>query len=113
PAGDAESVKKCRQHLQHFGIAGGGFASGTRRANRFRADLVELAVAAFLGALAAELRCGVEEFVETALPELMLDVGADDASSIFGTEGEGLGRLEIVHLDRFYIHPFCFCSITN
>ena len=54
------------------------------------ADLIELAVAAFLRTLAAELRADVEELVEAAIPELVLDIGADYAGGVFGAEGEGL-----------------------
>ena len=62
------------------------------RADDFGADLPELAVAAALGALAAELRADVVELLELAgLAEFVLDVGADDAGGVFGAEGELLG----------------------
>ncbi len=69
----------------------GRFAAGGGRADDFGADLRELAVAAFLRALAAELRADVVELLELAgFAELVLDVGADDAGGVFGAEGEGL-----------------------
>ena len=56
------------------------------------ADLPELAVAAALGTLAAELGADVEELAEGARGlHLVLDVGADDAGGVFRAEGEGLG----------------------
>ena len=65
-------------------------------ADDFGADLGELAVAALLGALAAELGADVVELGElSGFAELVLDVGADDAGGVFGAEGEGLGFLAL------------------
>ncbi len=59
-----------------------------------RADLPELAVAAALRALAAELRADVEELLQVAgVAQLVLDVGADDAGGVLRAEGERLGLL--------------------
>jgi hypothetical protein len=65
--------------------AGGGWPDD------FGADLGELAVAAFLGTLAAKLRTDVVELLQLAgFAELVLDVGADDSRGVFGAEGERL-----------------------
>ena len=56
--------------------------------------MVELAVASFLRTLAAELRADVIELLELAdFVELVLDVGADDASGVLGAEGQRLRLL--------------------
>ena len=61
------------------------------RAENLAADLPELAVAAALGALAAELRADVEQLLQLAgLAELVLDVGANHAGGVFRAEGQGL-----------------------
>ena len=92
PAGDAELVEQGGEHFQDFGVAEGAFAAGGWRADDFGADLRELAVAAFLRALAAELGADVKELLELAgFAEPVLDVGADYAGGVFGAEGEGLG----------------------
>ncbi len=86
------SVEEGGEHFEDFGVADGRLGAGGGRADDFGADLPELAVAAALGALAAELRADVEELLEVAgLAELVLDIGADDAGGVFGAEGEGLG----------------------
>ena len=91
PAGDAELVEKRGQHFEDFGVAEGRLGAGGGRADDFSADLRELAVAAFLRALSAELWADVIELLELAgFAELVLDVGADDAGGIFRPKGEGL-----------------------
>ena len=91
PAGDAELVEEGGEHFEDFGIAEGRLAAGGGRADDFGADLRELAVAAFLRALAAELRADVIELLQLAgFAELVFDVGADHAGGVFGAEGEGL-----------------------
>ena len=91
PAGDAELVEQGGEHFEDFGVAQGRLAAGGGRADDFGADLRELAVAALLRALAAELRADVIELLQLAgLAELVFDVGADHAGGVFGAEGEGL-----------------------
>jgi len=90
PVLDAKSIEQGGQHLEDLGIAGGGFATRGRGADDFGADLVELAVASLLRALAPELGPDVVELVEAAVPELVFDVGAHDAGGVFGAEREGL-----------------------
>ncbi len=69
----------------------GALGAGPGGADDLGADLPELAVAAALWALAAELRADVEELLQQAgLVELVLDVGADYAGGVFGAQGEGL-----------------------
>src|SRR5208282_1507221 len=89
PIFDAEAVEQCGQQLQNFGVAGRRLAACAWRADDLGADLIELPVAPFLWTLAAELWADVIELIESAVPELVLDVSADHASGILGTEGEG------------------------
>ena len=92
PAGDAQFVEEGGEHLKDFGVAEGAFAAGGGRAEDFGADLRELAVAAFLRALAAELGADVKELLQLAgFAEAVLDVGADYSGGVFRAEGEGLG----------------------
>ncbi len=63
---DAELVEEGGEHLEDFGVAEGAVGAGGGGAEDFGADLPELAVAAALGALAAELRADVEELLELA-----------------------------------------------
>ena len=91
PAGDAELVEEGGEHFEDFGVAEGAFRAGVGGADDFGANLGELAVAALLGALAAELGADVVELGElSGFAELVLDVGADDAGGVFGAEGEVL-----------------------
>ena len=95
-SGDTELVEEGGEHFEDFGIAEGGFAAGGGRTDDFGADLGELAVAAFLWALAAELGADVVELLQLAdFAELVFDVGADDAGGVFGAEGEGLGLFRL------------------
>jgi hypothetical protein len=92
PAGDAQLVEEGGQHFKDFGVAEGAFAAGGGRAEDFGADLRELAVAALLRALAAELGADVKELLQLAgFAEAVLDVGADYSGGVFRAEGEGLG----------------------
>ena len=52
--------------------------------------MIELAVAPFLRTLAAELRSYIEELVEAAVPEFVLNIGTDHAGGIFGAQSQGL-----------------------
>src|ERR1039457_5960258 len=96
PTGDAQFVEECGQHLKDFGVAERAFATCGGRANDFCADLRELAVTTLLRALAAELRADVKELLKLAgFAELVLDIGADHASSVFRAEGEGLSLFRL------------------
>src|SRR5208337_82125 len=86
PAGDAYAVEQRGQQFENFRVSGGGLAAGRGGADDFGSDLIELAVAAFLRTLAAELRSDIEELVEAAVPEFVLDVGANYAGGVFGAE---------------------------
>ena len=91
PAFDAKFIEQRGEHLEDFGVAEGGFGAGGDGAEDLGADLPELAVAAALGAFAAELRADVEELLQlAAVVDLVLDVGADDAGGVLWAEGEGL-----------------------
>ena len=101
--GIEEQVKSCKpgaaqdfdHHLDHFGVD-----DGRLRADGFRADLKELAVAALLRALAAEHGTDVIELLDArALVEAMLDVSAHHGSGVFRAEGErgAVAVLEGVH----------------
>ena len=92
PAGDAELVEQRGQHLQNFGVPQRALAARRGRPDHLRADLRKLAVAALLRALAVKLRADVVELLELAgLAQLVFDVGADDASGVFGAQGQRLG----------------------
>ena len=85
-------------HLDHFGVDEGRF-----RADGFRADLEELAVAAFLRALAAEHGADVVELLHAgALVEPVLDVGADHGRGVLRAQRErgAVAVLEGVHFLR-------------
>src|SRR5208282_902929 len=87
PVGDADAVEQRGQQFQNFRVAHGRLAAGGGGADDFGVNLVELAVASFLRALAAKHRADREELVQAPLPEFVLDVGADDAGGVFGAEG--------------------------
>src|SRR5690606_27630366 len=60
------------------------------RPDRFGADLVELAIAAFLGTLAPEHRPDVVQLHEAGLlVETVLDVGTDDGRGGLGAQRQG------------------------
>src|SRR6476660_9336388 len=102
PASDAEPVKQRRQHFENFRISRRRFTARGCRADDLGSDLIELAIASLLRALAAELRSDVVELVQSALGEIVLDVCADDAGRVFGAEGE---RLPLVALGAALILP--------
>ncbi len=87
PVGDAYAVQKCGQEFEDFRVSGGRLAAGGGGADDFGVNLLELAVASFLRSLAAKHRADREEFVQAPLPEFVLDVSADDAGGVLGTEG--------------------------
>ncbi len=96
PVAQADFLEQRGQHFQHFGIARGRLAAGGRRTDDLGADLIELAIAALLRALAAELRADVVELLQRALlVEPMLDVGANDAGGVLRTEGQRLRLLAL------------------
>ena len=93
PVGDANAVEQGSQEFQNFRIAHGRLAAGGGGTDDLGVNLVELAVASFLRALAAKHRANREEFVQAALPEFVLDVGTDDPGGVFGTESERLSSI--------------------
>ena len=64
PIRDAEPVEQRGQHLQHFRIPRRRLTARGRRPDYLSANLIELAIAAFLRAFAAELRTDVVELVQ-------------------------------------------------
>jgi hypothetical protein len=68
-----------------------------------------------LRTLAAELRADIEELVQTAVPELVFDIGADYSGGVFGAEGQGLAfpltRTEIFVRDLPGVQRCCRSSI--
>ena len=91
-----ERLQDLHHHLDHFGVDGRRIG-----ADGLRADLEELAVAAFLRALAAEHGSDVVELLDAgSLVEAMLDVGAHHRGGGFRAEGErgAVAVLEGVHL---------------
>ena len=96
PSGDAQLVEQGGEHLQHLGIAQRRLRARAGRPDDLGADLEELAVAALLRALAAELRADVVELLQQALlAELVLDVGADHAGGVLRPQGERLRLLRL------------------
>src|SRR5208283_3308947 len=85
-----------------FCVARRRFAACRSGPDHFRTNLVELPVAPFLWALASKLRADVVELVQTAIPELVFNVGADDAGSVFRPEGE---RVSLVAFGPSSIFP--------
>src|SRR5208337_3274299 len=67
PASDTYAVEQRREQFENFRVPGGRLAARRGRADHLGSDLVELAIAAFLRALAAELRSDIEELVEAAI----------------------------------------------
>src|ERR1035437_1514362 len=102
PVGDAHAVEQRGEEFEDFRVSGGRLAAGGGGADDFGSDLIELAVAAFLRTLAAELRSAIEELVEAAVPEFVLDVGADYARGVFGAEGQ---RLSFIAFGAAAIFP--------
>ena len=90
PVGNAYAIEQRGQELEDFCVSGGRLAAGGGGADDFGVNLVELAVASFLRALAAEHGADREELVQATLPEFVLDVGADDAGGVFWAEGQRL-----------------------
>ena len=102
PSFDSETVEQGGQQLDDLCIARGRFASRTGWSNDFSSYLVELAIASLLWTLAAKLRADVEELVQPAIPELVLDIGANRAGGVFGTKCE---RLAFIALRASLIEP--------
>ena len=98
------------QRVQDGPAAGDDLGVGERfgGADQLDADLVELAVAAFLRALVAEHRAGVEDFLRQRLGQAVGDQGAADAGGAFGAEGDGVAAavVEAVHLLHDHIGGF-------
>src|ERR1700690_3098728 len=88
PISNAEAVEQRRQQLQHFSIARRRFAACAGRPDNLRPDLVELAISPLLRTLATKLRPDVVQLVQSAVPKLVLDIGAHHAGSVFGAESE-------------------------
>ncbi len=80
--------------------------------------MIELAVAALLRTLAAELRPYIEELVETAVPELVLDVGANHAGGVFWAQRQRLsfiafGAAAILPSKHFFADNVCLFTYTS
>src|SRR5579863_1316310 len=88
PVRDTKAIEQRGQHFQYFRISCGRFTAGRGWTNDLGAYLIKLAIAALLWTLSSKLRTDVVELVEPAIPELVLDVGAHGAGSIFGAERE-------------------------
>src|SRR5262249_33259971 len=91
PALDSEPVQQRCQHFQYFCIYRGRLAPRRTWPNHLRANLVELAVSAFLRTFASELRANVIETLQAGtFPQLVLNVGAHYSGCIFRAEGQPL-----------------------
>ncbi len=79
---DADALQEQHQHLEDFHVN-----QGVLRTQNFRPDLIKLAVAPFLRALAPEHRAEVVKLVNPALVvKAVLDVSAHDGSRGFRTQ---------------------------
>src|SRR5262249_3397815 len=88
---DAEAIEQRGQHLEDFSIDGRRLASCGAWPDDLRPDLVELAIAAFLRPLPAELRANVIEALQArAFPKLVLDVGANHARGVLRPQAQPL-----------------------
>ncbi len=95
-AREPHAPKQLDHHLDHFGIHGGRF-----RADRLRADLIKLPVAALLRPLAPEHRSDVIKLLQSGhLVQPMLDVGAHHRRGGFRPQRQrtAVAILESVHL---------------
>ena len=89
PAFEADGIENGGEHVEDFRIAHRQFAARRRRADDLGVNLEELAVAAFLRALAAEHGADHVELVQQAAAvQVVLDVGANDAGSRFRAKGQ-------------------------
>src|SRR5208283_55535 len=95
-------IEQRGQQFENLRVSRGRLAAGGGRADHLGSDLIELAVASFLRTLAPELRSYIEEFVESAIPEFVLDVSAYHAGGIFGAEGQ---RLSFIAFGAAAIFP--------
>src|SRR6185369_6892 len=96
-ARDAQLSQIPIEHLDYFGFDRRVVAL----AEDFHADLAELAIAAFLRALAPKLRSYVEKLCETGLIEqAVLDIGANHGSGLLGPQRHALAVaiFEGIHL---------------
>ena len=80
---NAEGLPHASEHDDHFGVD-----VRTRHAERFGAQLMELAVAAALGTLMAEHRAAVPEALRGSVKEVVLIHGAHDRRGALRTERE-------------------------
>src|ERR1700722_278225 len=82
-ARQADAIEKYEQHFENFGVDSGGIGL----TEDFGADLVELAVAPFLWALAAEHWADVIKLLIAGESlHVVFDVGAADGGGGFGTK---------------------------
>src|SRR5690349_7984631 len=95
PASNSKPLEKSCQQLKKFGIARRRFAARGGRPDDLGADLIKLAVAAFLRTFATELRPDIVELIQPAAFEMMLDVSADHARGVLGTESDQLAFLTL------------------
>jgi len=85
----ADLVEVGHQHFDDFGVDGGSVGA----AEDFRADLVELAVAAFLRSFAAKHRTGVVELYRLReLIHVVFDVGATDGGGSLRTQAQNFSN---------------------
>src|SRR5262249_5561676 len=84
---EAEALEESHHHFDDFGVD----SRSVGAAEDFRADLVELTIAALLRALAAKHRSQVIQLHRLRkLLHVVLDVRAANGSSRFGTHRQGL-----------------------
>ncbi len=102
------AAQQLDHHFDHFGVHHRRF-----RADGLRADLIELAEAAFLRALAAEHRAQVVELLDAGnLIQAMLDIGAHHRSRRFRAQREGtaVAILPGVHFLADDIRVFAYAA---
>src|ERR1022692_3874467 len=86
PVGDADAVEQRGDKFENLRVSRRRLTARTGRADDFGIDLVELPVSSFLRSFAAKHWADRENFIQPPLPEFVLDVGAHDASCVFGTK---------------------------
>ena len=102
--GDAQLAPQIGAHGDDFGVD-----VGTFKAQRFDADLVKLAVAPFLRALAAEHRPHVPQLLRGVIQQVVFDYSAQAGSGAFGAQTQAetvVGIGEGVHFFADYVGFF-------
>ena len=96
---DAELAPQIGAHGDDFGVDIGAF-----KAQRFHAHLVELAVAAFLRAFAAEHGAHIPQLLAAVVQQIVLHHGAQAGGGAFGAQAEAEGVVGVGKGIHFFAH---------